>query len=359
MELTAFCKAAVEAGASDLHLKADMPPMIRVSGAMRQLGDLAPITGERLAKLAWNIMTPGQREHFKATLDLDMSWQVENVGRFRVNIFRQRHALGMVLRIIPSNVQTIEQLKLPKILEQIAREPRGLVLVTGTTGSGKSTTLAAMVEEINRNFHHHIVTIEDPIEFVFTDRKSLINQREIGSDTLNFSNALRAALRQDPDVILVGELRDLETVRIALNAAETGHLVLSTLHTLDAAETINRIVSFFEPHHHRQIRSQLASVLRATLSQRLIPTMDGSRAAAIEVMRNTGVITECITDPTRQSEIPDMMARNADVYGTQTFDQAIFKLLQDGKIDREQALRSVNNPDELEMRLSGILAGTG
>jgi twitching motility protein PilT len=358
MELTAFCIAAVEAGASDLHLKANMPPMVRVSGKMRPLGDAAPIPAERLAKLAWNIMTPAQREQFKATLDLDMSWQVENVGRFRVNIFRQRHSLGMVLRIIPSDVRTIEQLGLPKILESIAREPRGLVLVTGTTGSGKSTTLAAMVEEINRNFHQHIVTIEDPIEFVFTDRKSLINQREVGSDTLSFGNALRAGLRQDPDVILVGELRDLETVRIALNAAETGHLVLSTLHTLDAAETINRIVSFFEPHHHRQIRHQLASVLRATLSQRLVPTKTGGRAAAIEIMLNTGVITECITDATRQSEIPDMMARNSEVYGTQTFDQAIFKLLKAGTIDRDQALRSVNNPDELEMRLSGILAGT-
>ncbi len=359
MELTAFCKAAVEAGASDLHLKADMPPMVRVSGAMRPLGDVAPIPAERLAKLAWNIMTPAQREHFKATLDLDMSWDVENVGRFRVNVFRQRHALGMVLRVIPSNVQTIEELGLPKIIENIAREPRGLVLVTGTTGSGKSTTLAAMVEEINRNFHHHIVTIEDPIEFVFADRKSLINQREVGSDTMSFGNALRAGLRQDPDVILVGELRDLETVRIALNAAETGHLVLSTLHTLDAAETINRIVSFFEPHHHRQIRAQLASVLRATLSQRLVPTKDGGRAAAIEIMRNTGVITECILDPERHAEISDMMSRNTEVYGTQTFDQAIYKLLEAGTIDREQALRSVNNPDELEMRLSGILAGTG
>jgi len=358
MELTAFCKAAVAAGASDLHLKADMPPMVRVAGSMRPLGDMAPIPGERLAKLAWNIMTPAQREQFKAKLDLDMSWQVEDVGRFRVNVFRQRHALGMVLRVIPSHVQTIEELGLPKILEKIAREPRGLVLVTGTTGSGKSTTLAAMVEEINRNFHHHIVTIEDPIEFVFSDRKSLINQREVGSDTLNFSNALRAGLRQDPDVILVGELRDLETVKIALNAAETGHLVLSTLHTLDAAETINRIVGFFEPHHHRQIRSQLSSVLRATLSQRLVPTKDGGRAAAIEIMRNTGVITECILAPERLTEIPDLMARNAKVYGTQTFDQAIYQLLQDGAIEHEQALRSVNNPDELEMRLSGILSGS-
>ena len=281
MELTAYCKAAVDCGASDLHLKADMPPMVRVSGAMRPLGDMAPIPAERLAKLAWNIMTPSQREHFKATFDLDMSWQVEQVGRFRVNVFRQRHSLGMVMRVIPSQVQTIDELGLPNIIESIAREPRGMVLVTGTTGSGKSTTLAAMVEEINRNYHHHIVTIEDPIEFVFTDRKSLINQREVGSDTLNFSNALRAGLRQDPDVILVGELRDLETVQIALNAAETGHLVLSTLHTLDAAETINRIVSFFEPHHHKQIRVQLASVLRATLSQRLVPTKTGGRAAAI------------------------------------------------------------------------------
>jgi twitching motility protein PilT len=229
-----------------------------------------------------------------------------------------------------------------------------LILVTGTTGSGKSTTLAALVEEINRTHAHHVITIEDPIEFSFRDRKALINQREVGADTLSFSNALRAALRQDPDVILLGEMRDRETVRIALDAAETGHLVFSTLHTLDAPETINRIISLFQTHHQQQVRLQLASVLQAILSQRLIPTPSGGRVVAMEVMRNTGVVSECIVDQARTAEIPDHMAQGQHVYGTQTFDQAVYKLLQDGTITKEQALRSVNNPDELELKLQGI-----
>ena len=357
MELRDFCRKAVAEGASDLHLKAGSPPMLRVNGQMTAISGAVPLPADRLAKMAWDLMTPAQRDRFKTRMDLDLSWQLDGVGRFRINVFRQRHTLGMVLRVIPGQVKTISDLGLPEVVNQIAQEPRGLVLVTGVTGSGKSTTLAAMVEEINRTRAHHIVTIEDPIEFVFTDNRSVINQREVGSDTLNFTNALRAALRQDPDVILVGELRDKETVSVALNAAETGHLVLSTLHTLDAAETINRLVGFFEPHHQRQIRVQLASVLRATLSQRLVRTKTGQRVAAMEVMRNNGVITDCIMDPSRVSEIPDLMARNQKVYGTQTFDQAVFALLESGVIDKEQALRSVNNPDELELRLQGIVSG--
>jgi twitching motility protein PilT len=357
MELKDYCRSAIAAGASDLHLKAGAPPFIRVDGIMLPIAGASPIAGERLGKMAWDLMTASQRTRFKDKLDLDLSWQLEGVGRFRVNVFRQRHALGMVLRIIPDQVKTISDLQLPPVIQQIAQEPRGLVLVTGITGSGKSTTLAAIVEEINRTRAHHIVTIEDPIEFMFTDRKSVINQREVGSDTLDFASALRAALRQDPDVILVGELRDHETVQVALNAAETGHLVLSTLHTIDAAETINRLVGFFDPHQQRQVRAQLASVLQATLSQRLIPTKTGSRVAAIEIMRNNGVITDCIMDPSRVNEISDMMARNHQVYGTQTFDQAVFALLEQGIIDKENALRSVNNPDELELRLQGIQSG--
>ena len=357
MELKDLCRIAVEKGASDLHLKGGARPMVRVDGAMAALEATSVVPAERLGKMAWDLMTPAQRDRFKTNLELDLSWYLEGVGRFRVNVFRQRHTLGMVLRVIPDSVKTIADLGLPSVVRDISSEPRGLVLVTGITGSGKSTTLAAMVEEINQNCAHHIVTIEDPIEFVFTDRQSVINQREVGSDTLSFSNALRAALRQDPDVILVGELRDKETVEVALNAAETGHLVLSTLHTLDAAETINRLVGFFPPHHQRQIRSQLASVLRATLSQRLIPTKGGGRVAAVEVMRNNGVITDCIMDPARIADIPDLMARNRNVYGTQTFDQAVFHLLEDGIIDKDSALRAVNNPDELELRLQGIQSG--
>ncbi len=357
MELRDICRIAIAQGASDLHLKAGSPPLVRVQGLMRTIEGAPPLVAENLAKMAWNLMTPNQRERFKTQMDLDMSWYIDGIGRFRVNVFRQRQTLGMVLRVIPDDIKTIQALNLPEVVAEIAQEPRGLILVTGITGSGKSTTLAALVEEINRTRAHHIVTIEDPIEFVFTDRKSVINQREVGADTLSFSNALRASLRQDPDVILVGELRDKETVEVALNAAETGHLVLSTLHTTDAAETINRIVGFFDPHHQRQIRGQLASVLRATLSQRLVRTKSGTRVAAMEIMRNNGVITDCIMDPTRVSEIPDVMARNRNVYGTQTFDQAVFSLLESGIIDKEEALRSVNNADELELRIQGIQAG--
>ena len=354
MDLKDLCRSAVQSGASDLHLKGDCIPMMRIKGQMKALEGATILQAERLGKMAWELMTPAQRERFKSQFELDLSCNMEGVGRFRVNVFRQRHKVGMVLRVIPDTVKTIKELRLPRAVAEIAEEPRGLVLVTGITGSGKSTTLAAIVEEINRTHAHHIITIEDPIEFVFTDRQSVINQREVGSDTRSFGNALRAALRQDPDAILVGELRDKETVEIALSAAETGHLVLSTLHTLDAAETINRLVGFFDPHHQRQIRSQLASVLRATLSQRLVRTTAGGRVAAVEIMRNRGVITDCIMDPARSSEIPDLMARNHTVYGTQTFDQAVFSLLKDGIIDKEHALRTVNNPDELELRLQGI-----
>jgi twitching motility protein PilT len=358
MDLNTICKAAVKAGASDIHLRAGTLPFIRVDGKMLPLEGHSPLPADAVGKMAWNILSPTQRDRFKENLDIDLSMTVRGLGRFRVNVFRQRHAIGMVLRVIPDKVKTIDELRLPKIVHEIAKLPRGLVLVTGITGSGKSTTLASIVEEINRKQARHIVTIEDPIEFVFTDARSLINQREVGADTLNFSNALRAAMRQDPDVILVGELRDKETVEIALSAAETGHLVLSTLHTLDAAETINRIVGFFEPHHHKQIRNQLANVLQATLSQRLIPTKLGGRVAAVEIMRNTGVITDCIVDPSRLAEIPDLMARNHHVYGTQTFDQSVLALLNDGLIDKEQALRSVNNPDDLELKLQGISSGS-
>ncbi len=354
MDLTEVCRIAVRKGASDLHFKVDLPPMLRIRGELVPLAQAPALSKEDLGKAAWSLMTPTQRERFKVEQDLDIAWQVPGVGRFRVNVFRQRQAIGMVMRTIPTEVRTIEELGLPTVLKQVALEPRGLILVTGTTGSGKSTTMAALIEEVNRSLSHHILTIEDPIEFTFHDRKSVINQREIGVDSISFASALRAALRQDPDVILVGELRDRETVEIALQAAETGHLVMATLHTLDAPETINRMIGFFEPHHQQHIRWQLASTLRAVLSQRLIPTLAGGRAAAVEILLNKGAVSECISDPARVREIPDHIARGHKVYGTQTFDQAVFSLLKRGLIDEESALRSVNNPDELSLRLRGI-----
>jgi twitching motility protein PilT len=357
MDLTSICRAAAKQGASDIHLKADRAPAFRINGVIVTMEGGSPVSNEQLTRMAWDIMSASQRDRFKAALDLDMGLEVDGVGRFRVNVFRQRHKMGLVLRVIPTQVQSIDELGLPEVIKEIATQPRGLILVTGTTGSGKTTTLAAMIEEINRRFPHHIVTIEDPIEFSFKDRKSVISQREVGTDTQTFTSGLRAVLRQDPDVILVGELRDKETVKIALDAAETGHLVLSTLHTLDAAESINRIVAFFEPHHQSHVRLQLSTVLQAVLSQRLVQTLRGTRVAAVEIMRNMGVISECIADPARLHEIPDYLARNAGVHGTQSFDQAVFKLLQGKHISKEQALRSVNNPDELELRLQGIEHG--
>lgn len=354
MELGEICRIAMRRGASDIHLKVGLPAMIRVSGKLMPIPSSPKLTKEVVGRMAWDAMSKGQREKFKETGDLDMAYEVPSLGRFRVNVFRQRRNVGMVLRTIPSDVKTIDELNLPNVLKDVALTPRGLLLVTGTTGSGKSTTLAAIIEEINRSLPHHILTIEDPIEFTFRDRRSVINQREVGVDSADFESALRSALRQDPDAILVGELRDKETVEIALQAAETGHLVLGTLHTLDAAESINRVIGFFEPHHQQQIRYQLSSVLVAVLSQRLIKAKAGGRVAAVEIMMNTGTVSECITDASRIKEIPDHMASGRKVYGSQTFDQAVYRLLKDGKITETNALAAVNNPDELSLRLRGI-----
>ncbi len=354
MELSEVCRIAVRRGASDLHLKVGSPAMIRVSGKLMPIPSSPKLTKEVVGRMAWDAMSKNQRERFKESGDLDMAYEVAGLGRFRVNVFRQRRNVGMVLRAIPSEVKTVDELGLPPILKEIALTPRGLLLVTGTTGSGKSTTLAAIIEEINRNLAHHVLTIEDPIEFTFRDRRSVINQREVGVDSHDFGSALRAALRQDPDAILVGELRDRETVEIALQAAETGHLVLGTLHTLDAPESINRLIGFFGPHHQQQVRYQLSSVLRAVLSQRLIPTKTGGRVAAVEIMINSGTVSECIVDASRVKEITDHMAAGRKVYGSQTFDQAVYQLLKAGTITEANALGSVNNPDELALRLRGI-----
>ncbi len=354
MDLASICRAAVLAGASDIHLKVGTAPMMRLHGSIAPIGNLPAVNQDELGRALWDVMNPTQRERFKTTNECDLAYTFPGVARFRINAFRQQGKIGAVLRAIPTNVRSVDELKLPPVLKTMAGESRGLILVTGATGSGKSTTLAAMIEEINRTEPCHILTIEDPVEFQFADKKSIVNQREVGVDALNFNAALRAALRQDPDVILIGELRDLETVEIAMSAAETGHLVLGTLHTVDAHETINRIVGFFEPHHQQQIRLMLGSVLRGVVSQRLVPAAKGGRVAALEIMINTGTIYECIVDAKRTREIRDYMRKGRATYQTQTFDQHLFALVGEGRVTQDEALKYANNPDELALRLSGM-----
>jgi twitching motility protein PilT len=300
-------------------------------------------------------MNAVQKERFAANRECDLAYGIAGLGRFRVNVFQQRGTVGVVFRVIPFGVKTIDQLVLPKVVESIANEQRGLILVTGTTGSGKSTTLAAMIEHINSARTCHIMTIEDPIEFLIRDRRSIVNQREIGVDTQTFAAALRAALRQDPDVILVGEMRDFETIETALTAAETGHLVLSTLHTLDATETINRIISVFPPYQQKQVRIQLASILKAVISQRLVPRADGKgRVPALEVMIATARVRECIGDKDRTKELHDCIAKGFTTYGMQTFDQSLMHLVKQNLVTYEEALKHVSNADDFALRFRGI-----
>lgn len=354
MDLAVIAKAAVVAGASDIHFKVGLPPLMRLHGNITPMPNFAAVSQEELARSLWDIMNPGQRERFKATNECDMAHTFPDLARFRINVFRQQGKIGSVMRTIPTLVKSIDELKLPPVLKKLAAESRGLVLVTGATGSGKSTTLAAIIEEINRTESCHILTIEDPVEFIFSDKRSIVNQREVGIDAMNFHNALKAALRQDPDAILIGELRDKETVEIALSAAETGHLVLGTLHTVDANETINRLIGFYEPHHQPQIRLLLGSVLRGVVSQRLVPGAAGGRVAALEVMINSGTIYECIVDPKRTREIRDYMRKGRATYQTQTFDQHLLELINQGRVKADDAMKHANNPDELALRLSGL-----
>jgi twitching motility protein PilT len=357
MELNEILQVALRGGASDIHLKAGLPPMFRVDGSLVPLKDSRRLPPEEIARMAFGIMNDYQKEKFKAQNELDLAYGVPGLGRFRVNCFQQRGTIGVVLRVIPFKISTIEQLLLPKILEKIAAEQRGLILVTGTTGSGKSTTLASMVDHINSNETCHIMTIEDPIEFLIRDKRSIVNQREVGVDTLSFGQALKSALRQDPDVILVGEMRDLETIETALTAAETGHLVLSTLHTLDATETITRIISAFPPHQQKQVRLQLGAVLRGVISQRLVPRADGKgRVASVEVLVANSRIREMIEDKDRTKEIATAISQSHTTYGMQTFDQSLMSLFRQNIITYEEALRQSTNPDDFALRVSGISA---
>jgi len=346
---------AIKRNASDLHIKVGTFPVLRINGELFPLTNYPRISQTEAVTIASTIMNDAQKKIYLEKKEIDLSYGVPGLGRFRVNIFQQRGTIGMVFRVIPIKIPTIEELALPKILEKLATEPRGLILVTGTTGSGKSTTLAAMIEYINTHKTMNIITIEDPIEFLHRDKMSLINQREIGTDADNFASALRSALRQDPDVIMVGEMRDFETISTALIAAETGHLVLSTLHTTDASETINRIISMFPPFQQKQIRLQLASVLKGVISLRLVPRADGKgRVPAVEVMISTPTIRECIVDPDKTRKIHEVIAAGATQYGMQTFDQSLFKLYSEDLITYEEALRRCNNPDDFALRVKGI-----
>jgi twitching motility protein PilT len=359
MHVNDLLTTAVEHGASDLHLKAGSLPMMRVAGALTAVPGTKKLSHEDTIAMAAAVVPAALRERFKKSPEVDLAYSVAGLGRFRCSVFQQRGTVGLVLRVIPVQIRTIEELSLPPVLARISDEERGLVLVTGTTGSGKSTTLAAMVDRINRTRCLHVLTVEDPIEFLHKDHKSIVNQREVSTDTRSFAHAMRAALRQDPDVILVGEMRDFETVETALLAAETGHLVFSTLHTLDATETINRIIAVFPPHQQKQIRLQLASVLRAVVSQRLVPRADGQgRCPAVEVLVTTPFIRDCIVDKERTHLIQAAIAAGTSQYGMQTFDQSLQGLLRRNLVTYEEALRWATNLDEFKLKVQGIASAT-
>src|SRR4030066_1588997 len=355
MDIIALLKKAAESNASDLHIKVGSPPVLRIDGELTPLISEKRVSPEDVLKVVYSVLTNEQKDSFKREKDIDFAYGVPGVGRFRCNVFIQRGSLGIVFRVIPTKIPTVDELHLPDVIKKIAMEPRGLILVTGTTGSGKTTTLAAMIDLINSNRTAHILTIEDPIEYTHRDKRSIVNQREIGSDAESFSKALRQALRQDPDVILVGEMRDFETIQTALIAAETGHLVLSTLHTVDATATVNRFITVFPPYQHKQVRIQLASILKAIISMRLVPRMDGSgRVPAVEVLIATATIKDCILDPDKTKLIPAVESEGAIHYGMQTFDQSLFSLFKSGLMTYEEGLRGATNPDDFALKVKGI-----
>ncbi len=355
MTIDDLLKVAIEMEASDLHLKAGNHPQVRVAGQLVALERLPRLSVEDTEALAAEMMGEVQRARLLEDFDIDLAYSLPGFGRFRGSIYYQRSSIAVALRIIHFEIKSLKDLNLPEVLDKICGYNRGLVLVTGSTGSGKTTTLASMIDLINASRRDNIITIEDPIEYLHRDKKSTISQREVGWDVRSFARGLRAALREDPDIILVGEMRDMETIETALTAAETGHLVLSTLHTLDAPETINRIVSVFPPHQQRQIRIQLASILRAVVSQRLIPRKDGQgRVPAVEVMINTPFVADCISDRDKTYQIRDAIAAGVSQYGSQSFDQSIYRLYEKGLIDFEQGLRYSTSPDNFKLRVQGI-----
>ena len=355
MELDAILREGVGRKASDIHLKTGAPPVFRVSGTLTPWDEVAPIDRDAMAALARALLKDYHGQRLERELQVDVGYGHPELGRFRVNVFYQRGEIQAALRLIPARVRQIRELNLPPVIERIASERRGLVLVTGTTGSGESTTLAAIIDYINRTVDRHIITIEDPIEYLHRDERSIVTQREIGADCLTFAAGLKGALRQDPDVILVGEMRDLETIETAILAAETGHLVMSTLHTLDAAETITRVIQAFPDHQRAQARLILASILKGCISQRLVPRADGAgMVPAVEVMVSTGLVKECVQVPERTREIRDAIARGYVGYGMQTFDQSLMALWREGLITFDEALAQSTNPDDFALKARGI-----
>jgi len=358
VNIKAVLQQMISLGSSDLHIKAGIAPLARVHGTLTPLDIPAPAPRE-LEEITQQILTPAQRDTFETTREVDFAFGVAGLARFRANFFVQRGSISMVFRHVPVEIKPLEELGLPRVVEELATRPRGLILVTGTVGSGKSTTLAAILHRINCTAPMNIITIEDPIEFLHRDQRALIQQREVGSDTTSFKEALRHILRQDPDVIMIGEIRDRETMEIALTAADTGHLVLSTLHTIDATQTINRIISFFEPHQHQEIRYLLASTLQAVISQRLVRTVDGrGRVPAVEAMVTTSSIREYIKEADKTTLIKQAIQDGVVQYGMQTFDQALMRLVGEGRVSSQEALRISTNPHELALRLGGIEASS-
>ncbi len=351
-DIDAALRYVVEREGSDLHIKADSPPVARVHGALWAIQGADTLTEDDTEKAFHAIADPEKVAEFEETGETDLAYELAGVSRFRVSVFKQRGTVSIAFRVIPYQVRTIEDLGLPSVVSKLADETRGIILLTGTTGSGKSTTLAAMIDQINSNYAKHVVTLEDPIEYLHKDKLSIINQREVGSDTKSFAQAMRRVLRQDPDAILIGEMRDEETVRTALSAAETGHLVLSTLHTLDATETINRIIDFFPPHLQQQARVMLASTLKGAISQRLVPRSDREgRIAVSEVLIVTGRVQDLILNPNETGKISEVISEG-EFYGMQTFDQALLGYVTAGQISEEVAMQTATSPHDFKLMLA-------
>jgi twitching motility protein PilT len=351
-DIATALRTLVEREGSDLHIKVDSPPVARMHGELIPLEGFGKLSAEDTEQAFHEIAEPRSLTELEADGEADFSYALPGVSRYRVNVFKQRGSISIVCRAIPFQIRSIDDLGLPDVVRRLAEEPRGIVLVTGTTGSGKSTTLAAMIDHINETRSRHIITLEDPIEYLHADKRSIVNQREVGSDTIGFGRAMKRVLRQDPDVILIGEMRDEETVRTALSAAETGHLVLSTVHTLDATETINRIIDFFPPHLQQQARVMLAATLRGAIAQRLVPDLTGEgRVPASEVLVVTGRVQDLILNPEETGKITEVIAEG-DYYGMRTFDQALLAYAAEGRITEAVAMENASNPHDLKLMLA-------